>query len=341
MEAKILVTGGLGYIGSHTCVSLIEKGYEPLVIDNLSESDYEVKGRIEKITGRELLFEPIEMCNLQELDGVFQRNPDISGVIHFAAFLLVNESVDDPLKYYENNLISTMNLLKCMEKYSVAPIVFSSSCTVYGNPDVLPVGENAPVKEAESPYGNTKKIGEDILKDFSKVSGVNVISLRYFNPIGAHESSIIGEFQDGEPHHLVPYITETAVGKRAKLRVFGGDYNTRDGSCVRDYIHVVDIADAHILAVQRLIDGKSEGDFEVFNLGSGDGFTVLEMINAFESSTGISIEYELVDRRPGDVEAVYADISKARNILGWEPKRSLEEMLSSAWNFEEALKKQE
>lgn len=338
MGAKILVTGGLGYIGSHTCVSLIEQGYEPLVIDNLSESDYEVKGRIEKIVGREILFEKIEMCDFNEMNGVFERHPDIAGVIHFAAFLLVNESVDNPIKYYENNLISTMNLLKCMDKCSVGPLVFSSSCTVYGNPDDLPVGENAPVKEAESPYGNTKKIGEDILRDFSKTCGVNVISLRYFNPIGAHETSIIGEFQDGEPHHLVPYITETAVGKRKVLRVFGGDYNTRDGSCIRDYIHVVDIADAHILAVQRLIDGKNDGDFEVFNLGSGDGSTVIEMINAFESSTGISIPYEVVDRRPGDVEAVYADISKARNVLGWEPKRSLEEMLASAWNFEESLK---
>lgn len=333
-----MVTGGLGYIGSHTCVSLIEQGYEPLVIDNLSESDYEVKGRIEKIVGREILFEKIEMCDFNEMNGVFERHPDIAGVIHFAAFLLVNESVDNPIKYYENNLISTMNLLKCMDKCSVGPLVFSSSCTVYGNPDDLPVGENAPVKEAESPYGNTKKIGEDILRDFSKTCGVNVISLRYFNPIGAHETSIIGEFQDGEPHHLVPYITETAVGKRKVLRVFGGDYNTRDGSCIRDYIHVVDIADAHILAVQRLIDGKNDGDFEVFNLGSGDGSTVIEMINAFESSTGISIPYEVVDRRPGDVEAVYADISKARNVLGWEPKRSLEEMLASAWNFEESLK---
>lgn len=339
MGAKILVTGGLGYIGSHTCVSLIEQGYEPLVIDNLSESDYEVKGRIEKIVGREILFDQVEMCNLVELEALFERHPDIQGVIHFAAFLLVNESVDNPIKYYENNLISTMNLLKCMDRNSVIPIVFSSSCTVYGNPDELPVSENAAVKEAESPYGNTKKIGEDILKDFSRTCDVDVISLRYFNPIGAHHTSIIGEFQDGEPHHLVPYITETAVGKREFLRVFGGDYNTRDGSCVRDYIHVMDIADAHILAVQRLIDNKNEGDFEVFNLGSGDGSTVLEMINAFESATGISIAYEIADRRAGDVEAVYADISKAREILGWEPKRSLEEMLASAWNFEESLKK--
>ena len=340
MGAKILVTGGLGYIGSHTCVSLIEQGYTPLVIDNLSRSDYEVRGRIGKIVGGEILFEQVEMCHLEELSGVFERHLDIAGVIHFAAFLLVNESVDKPLRYYENNLISTMNLARCMDKYGVSPIVFSSSCTVYGNPDHLPAGEDAPVKEAGSPYGNTKKIGEDILRDFSKVSGINVVSLRYFNPIEAHKTSIIGEFQDGEPHHLVPYITQTAMGKRAFLRVFGGDYNTRDGSCIRDYIHVEDIAEAHILAVQRLINRKNKGDFEVFNLGSGNGSTVLEMIKAFESATGIRLAYRIVDRRPGDVEAVYADISKAREVLGWEPKRSLEEMLVSAWNFEKALKEQ-
>lgn len=338
MSHKILVTGGLGYIGSHTCVSLVERGYEPLVIDNLSESDIEVKDRIEKITGRDLLFEKVEMCDATVLEGLFEKHPDIAGVIHFAAFLLVNESVQNPLKYYENNLISTMNLLRCMEKFQVAPIVFSSSCTVYGNPEILPVDENAPIQEAESPYGNTKKMGEDILRDFSNICDVNVISLRYFNPIGAHESTHIGEFQDGEPHHLVPYITETAVGKRAFLRVFGGDYNTRDGSCVRDYIHVMDIAEAHILAVQRLIDAKNTASFEVYNLGSGDGSTVLEMIHAFTRATGIHIPFEVVDRREGDVGAVYADITKAKNTLGWVPKRSLETMLSSAWNFEESLK---
>ena len=338
MSHKILVTGGLGYIGSHTCVALVERGYEPLVIDNLSESDIEVKDRIERITGRDLLFEKVEMCDAKALEALFEKHPDIAGVIHFAAFLLVNESVQNPLKYYENNLISTMNLLRCMDKYNVCPIVFSSSCTVYGNPDMLPVGEDAPIKEAESPYGNTKKMGEDILRDFSNICDVNVISLRYFNPIGAHESTHIGEFQDGEPHHLVPYITETAVGKREFLRVFGGDYDTRDGSCIRDYIHVMDIAEAHILAVQRLIDAKNTSSFEVYNLGSGDGSTVLEMIHAFTSATGINIPFEIVDRREGDVGAVYADITKAKNTLGWVPKRSLETMLSSAWNFEESLK---
>lgn len=334
--AQILVTGGLGYIGSHTVVELIEAGYEPIVIDNLSESPIEVKERIEKLVGREIIFRQVEMCNKAEIDAVFEEFPGIVGTIHFAAFLLVNESVTKPLKYYQNNLVSTMNLLESMEAHDVKSIVFSSSCTVYGTPENPHVDENAPVQPAESPYGNTKKMGEEILRDFAATGAMNVLSLRYFNPIGAHPSSIIGEFQDGEPHHLVPYITETAIGKRAKLSVFGSDYDTRDGSCIRDYIHVIDIAKAHILAVQHLVDGKTEG-FDVINLGSGNGSTVLEMIEAFKTATGIEIAYELAPRRAGDVPAVYANIAKAKAVLGWQPEKTLEDMLRDAWNFEQSL----
>ena len=333
----ILVTGGLGYIGSHTVVELIEAGYEPIVIDNLSESPIEVKSRIEQLAGREIIFRQVEMCNKSEIDAVFEEFPTIAGTIHFAAFLLVNESVDVPLKYYQNNLVSTMNLLQSMQEHGVKNIVFSSSCTVYGTPDHPHVDENAPVQPAESPYGNTKKMGEEILRDFAHTGAVDVLSLRYFNPIGSHPSSIIGEFQDGEPHHLVPYITETAIGKREKLRVFGADYDTRDGSCVRDYIHVIDIAKAHILAVQNLVDGKTAG-FDVINLGSGNGSTVLEMIHAFKAATGIEIAYELAPRREGDVPAVYANIAKAQRVLGWTPEKTLEDMLRDAWNFEQSLK---
>ncbi|MEQ9262353.1 MAG: UDP-glucose 4-epimerase GalE [Owenweeksia sp.] len=334
---KILVTGGLGYIGSHTVVELIQAGYEPLVIDNLSESDIEVKGRIEQIVGKEIAFEQVEMCHIEELEDLFTRH-DIDGVIHFAAFLLVNESVSDPLKYYHNNLLSTTNLLRTMLAHEVYAVVFSSSCTVYGNPDQLPVTENAPIQPAVSPYGNTKKIGEDILKDTAAASDLKVISLRYFNPIGAHESALIGEFQDGEPHHLVPYITETAFGVRKELKVFGDDYNTPDGSCVRDYIHVVDVARAHISAVQRLMDGKAES-FEVYNLGTGVGVSVLDMIKAFKKATGIEIPYSIAPRREGDVEAVYADTAKANKVLGWNTQKTLEDAMGDAWRWENTLRK--
>lgn len=334
---QILVTGGLGYIGSHTVVELVQAGYEPVVIDNLSESDLDVKDRIEKIVGESIIFEQVEMCNEEELEALFIKYPKMSGVIHFAGFLLVNESVKNPLKYYDNNLRSTMNLLKMMIKYSVKPVVFSSSCTVYGVPDVLPVDENAAIKPAESPYGNTKKMGEDILRDTALASEVRCIALRYFNPIGAHETGIIGEFQDGEPHHLVPYITETAIGKRSALKVYGSDYDTRDGSCVRDYIHVVDIAQAHVRAVEVMMNEQYTTPFDVINLGSGTGSTVLEMIAAFERATGIAIAYELAPRREGDVPAVFADIAKAKRVLKWEPLRNIDQMLASAWGFERSL----
>ncbi len=335
---KILVTGGIGYIGSHTVVELMNQGYTPLIIDNLVNSDIEVVDRIEKITGQRPLFEKVEMCNFEEMKALFAKHNDIKAVIHFAAILLVEESVEKPLMYYENNLLSTVNLLKCMQIYGVKHIVFSSSCTVYGQPDELPVTENAPVKPAMSPYGNTKQICEDILRDFSKVSDIQVIALRYFNPIGAHETAIIGEFQDGPPHHLMPYITETAFGKREFLRVFGSDYNTPDGTCVRDYIHVVDVATAHISAIDRLVSGKAEAKFEVFNLGTGIGYSVLDMINAFEKATGIKIPYQLAPRRAGDVEAVYGNTSLANEKLNWKAERSLEEMMRSAWEWEKVQK---
>ncbi|HCP40263.1 MAG TPA: UDP-glucose 4-epimerase GalE [Cryomorphaceae bacterium] len=333
---QILITGGLGYIGSHTIVEMFAAGYEPIVIDNLSKSPLEVKSRIEKIIEREITFRKVELCNREEVDAVFQEFPNILGVIHFAAFLLVNESVDKPLKYYYNNLLSTINLLQSMETRGIRNIVFSSSCAVYGMPENPCVDENTPAQPAESPYGNTKVMCEKIIRDISATGTIDALSLRYFNPIGAHPSSIIGEFQDGEPHHLVPYITETAIGKRKELKVFGFDYETRDGSCIRDYIHVIDIAKAHILAVKYLIDGKTNG-FDVINLGSGKGSTVLEMINAFKRATGIAIPYSLSPRRAGDVPAVYANIAKAQHVLNWTPEKSLEDMLRDAWNFEQSL----
>jgi UDP-glucose 4-epimerase len=336
MKGKILVTGGLGYIGSHTVVELINQGYEPLIIDNLSNSDPSVLDKIDQITGKRPAFQQVEMRDLEQMQELFWSNNDIKGVIHFAAMLLVGESVEKPLEYYHNNIMSTINLLQCMKDFDVQGVVFSSSCTVYGNPDSLPVAEDAPIKPAVSPYGNTKKICEDILKDATNAMNVKAISLRYFNPIGAHETALIGEVQHGEPHHLVPYITETARGKRKELKIFGSDWNTKDGTCVRDYLHVVDLAKAHIKAIERLMDNSTGADkFEVFNLGTGTGYTVLEMVQAFEKVSGLKVPHVLADRRPGDVEAVYADNSKAEKLLGWKCELSLEDMLLSAWKWEQ------
>ena len=337
MSKKVLVTGGLGYIGSHTVIELMNQGYEPLIIDNLSNSDISVLDRLEKICGKRPEFQQVEMRDKEQLQEVFwSNNNQIAGVIHFAAVLLVGESVEQPLHYYYNNLTSTINLLECMNEFDVKPIVFSSSCTVYGNPDQLPVTENAPIKPAVSPYGNTKKICEDILKDASIAHPIKVVSLRYFNPIGAHKSSLIGEFQSGPPHHLVPFITETATGKRKKLNIFGGDWNTSDGTCVRDYIHVSDVAEAHINAMEYAIK-QSNNTFNVFNIGTGNGYSVLEMVKSFEKTTGLKVPYEIVDRRPGDVEAVYADTTKSAKELNFKTKRGLDEMLKSAWDWEKAL----
>lgn len=336
-KGKILVTGGTGYIGSHTVVELIEQGYEPIIIDNLSNSSIDVLDRIAAITDKKPLFKQVEMCNYDELNVFLSKNKDIKAVIHFAAALFVDDSVRRPLFYYANNLQSTINLFKGMVENQISNSVFSSSCTVYGNPDSLPVNEDSPLKPAMSPYGNTKKMCEEIMQDATKAYGINGISLRYFNPVGAHKSALIGEFQHGVPTHLIPYITETAIGKRATLNVFGNDYATRDGSCVRDYIHVVDLAKAHIKAVERLITSKSELGYEVFNLGSGNGQTVFEIIAAFEDATGVSIKYQVAARRSGDVEAVYADTKKANEILGWKAELDLKEMMRSAWAWEQKL----
>lgn len=334
---KILVTGGTGYIGSHTVIELINLGYEVLVIDNLSNSKAEVIDIIESITAVRPYFEKIEMCDKSALSNFFSKHADIDAVIHFAGMLQVAESVENPLKYYHNNMFSTINLLECMVAYKIKNIVFSSSCTVYGNPTQLPVTETAPVQKAMSPYGNTKQMGEEVLENVSKANDINVITLRYFNPIGAHDSARIGEIQHGVPHHLIPYITETAVGKRKQLNVFGGDYQTHDGTCVRDYIHVVDLAKAHIAAISRLIESKNEQKMEIYNIGTGLGYSVLDIIGAFDKATGLKINYQIVDRRPGDVEAVYADTSLAEQKLNWKASLGIEDMMRSAWNWEQAL----
>jgi len=332
---KILVTGGTGYIGSHTVVELLEEGMEVVIIDNLSNSEREVLDGIAAITGTEPHFEEVDLRNRNATNGVFDLHPDIQAIIHFAAFKAVGESVEKPLEYYENNLLSMIHLLEAMKKFKVDHLVFSSSCTVYGEPDVLPVTENAALKKAGSPYGNTKQICEDILQDTMRsVKGKGVISLRYFNPIGAHPSAKIGELPLGTPNNLVPFITQTAAGIRESLSVFGDDYNTPDGSAIRDYINVVDLAKAHVKAIRRLLDQKQLSAFEVFNLGTGNGLSVFEIINAFELTTGEKLNYKVVGRREGDIEKVYADTSYANSELGWKAEKGIEETLQSAWNWE-------
>ncbi|MFI5136374.1 MAG: UDP-glucose 4-epimerase GalE [Sphingobacteriales bacterium] len=334
--AKILVTGGLGFIGSHTVVELINAGYEPVIVDDLSNSQPKILDQLSKIIGFKPAFYQFDICDEQKLIEFTKAEPDIEGVIHFAAFKAVGESVQKPLKYYHNNLTSLLNLLSV---YSSKPVdfVFSSSCTVYGQPDELPVTENAPVKPAQSPYGNTKQIAEEILKD-AIVSGdvKNVIALRYFNPVGAHDSALIGELPIGVPQNLVPFITQTAIGKREKITVFGDDYNTRDGSCVRDYIHVVDLAKAHVAALKLMVNGKFSG-YDVFNLGTGNGNTVLEIIAAFERATGVKLNYEIGPRRTGDVEQVWGDVTKSENELHWKAELGIDTMMSSAWEWEKYL----
>lgn len=329
---KVLVTGGLGYIGSHTVVSLHEAGYIPVVVDNCSTSDLWVKERIELIISTKLkVYEEDVLNNARLLE--IARDEQVLGIIHFAAYILVDESVQQPAKYYRNNMLGLLSVAGVCQDLNI-PLVFSSSCSVYGNPERLPVSEEEAVKKAESPYANTKKMGEEILRDMSAAGEIRTLCLRYFNPIGAHPSALIGEFQDGVPHHLVPYIVETASGKRKELNVFGSDWDTRDGTCIRDYIHVIDIAEAHIAAMELLVSNP-DLRFDVINLGSGTGQTVLEMVHAFENSTGVKVPVRLAPRRPGDVEAVYANNEKAKRILNWQPKRTLEEMLSSAWYFEQ------
>lgn len=336
MKGKILITGGTGYIGSHTAVELIEQGYEVLIIDNLSNSEAFIVDRIEEITGTRPAFSKLDLLEEDMLDRFFEENKDIKGVIHFAASKAVGESVEKPLFYYKNNLGGMINLLNAMKKHDVENYVFSSSCTVYGQPDVLPVTEKAPVKAAESPYGYTKQVCENILKDtINSGAKIKGIALRYFNPIGAHESGLIGELPIGVPANLVPFITQTAYGIRKELSVFGDDYNTPDGSCIRDYIHVVDLAKAHIIAIERLISGKNKAGYEMFNLGTGNGFSVLEVINSFEKVSGLKLNYKIVARRAGDIEQIWADTKFANEELGWKAEKNIDEMTLSAWKWEQ------
>ena len=335
--ATILVTGGCGYIGSHTVVDLLDNGYDVISVDNNSRSNPRILDGIESITGKKIKNYKVDLCNFDDTFAIFQEN-DIRGIIHFAAYKSVGESVEKPLMYFENNLNSLINLLKCVQEFEIPYFVFSSSCTVYGNPDEIPVTEKTQPKPAESPYGYTKQMGEQIINEFAKSSGTHCILLRYFNPAGAHPSIKIGELPVGKPQNLVPAITQTAIGKIKKMYVHGNDYDTRDGSCIRDYIHVSDISHAHTLAIQYLELGTSKGLCEVFNLGTGNGVTVLEVIKAFEKVSGMHLNYEIGPRRPGDVVAIYANNDLARRILGWQPKYSLEEMMRTAWEWEQRLK---
>jgi len=342
MGKQILVTGGTGYIGSHTAVELINEGFEVVIIDNLSNSQQEVLDGIEKITGVRPSFEQFDLTDARLVEAFFQKYPKIEAIIHFAASKAVGESVDKPLLYYRNNLVSLINLLECMKNHQVANLVFSSSCTVYGQPDVLPVTEQAPIKTANSPYGNTKQICEEIIKDtLAAEKGLKTISLRYFNPIGAHPTALIGELPLGVPQNLVPFITQTAIGLRDQLKVFGNDYNTIDGSCIRDYIHVVDLAKAHVVAIKRLVENRNKLSFEVFNLGTGRGVSVLEIINAFEKVSGQKLNYQIVDRRAGDVEQVWADTRFANDELGWAAQSTLDDTLETAWKWEKRIRNKE
>lgn len=336
---KILVTGGTGYIGSHTVVELINAGHTPVIVDNLSNSNIGVLDGIKSITGESVPFYQIDVTDIQALDKVFSENHDIKGIIHFAASKAVGESVKEPLKYYRNNLVGLMNILECMKKHKVGSLVFSSSCTVYGQPDTLPVTEDAPIKPALSPYGNTKQICEEIIRDtVASCDGLHAILLRYFNPIGAHPSALIGELPLGVPQNLIPYVTQTAAGIRECLTIFGEDYDTPDGSCIRDYINVTDLAKAHVVSVDRMENGKQNSDVEVFNIGTGRGTSVFEIVNLFEKVTGVKLNYKVGPRREGDIEKVWADASIANNILGWKAEKSMEETLASAWKWQQSLK---
>lgn len=332
----ILITGGTGYIGSHTAIEIMKQGkYNVVSIDNQLNSSIKTLDRIEAISGKRLVNYAMDLCNLSAVETVFESHPDIVAVIHFAALKAVGESVEKPLWYYRNNLNSLMNILDCCAKYRVKSFIFSSSCSVYGNIDTLPVTEETPVKKAESPYANTKIIGERFIEDFVKVNpSVQCIALRYFNPVGAHASGLIGEDPINRPNNLIPVITQTAIGIIPKMTVFGGDYDTRDGSCVRDYIHVTDIADAHLKAVDYLQEGKNQTNFEIFNLGTGNGVSVLEAIQAFEKITGRQLNYEVGPRRAGDVVAIYSNSAAAKEKLGWEAQLGIYEMMDSAWKWQ-------
>ena len=333
---KILVTGGLGFIGSHTVVELQNEGFEVLIIDDLSNTTIDVLDKITSITTKNPRYFNIDLKNKNAVQQFFKEN-EVDGVIHFAASKAVGESVEKPLEYYENNIGSLVYLLQEMKANKVNNIIFSSSCTVYGQANKLPITENAPIKPAESPYGNTKQIGEEIIKDTANISEIIAIALRYFNPIGAHESAKIGELPIGIPQNLIPFVTQTAAGIRKELSVFGGDYPTPDGTAIRDYIHVVDLAKAHIIALNRLLNNKNKASFEVFNIGTGKGNSVLEVIQSFEKVTGKKLNYKLVERREGDITAAYADTTIANNELGWKAEFSLDEALLSAWKWQKTL----
>ena len=340
--ARILVTGGAGYIGSHTVVELMQQGYEVVIVDNFSNSNADVLDGIAAIVSVRPAFEQVDCNDAAAMDAVFANYPDIVGVIHFAASKAVNESVAQPLMYYRNNLMSLVTVLEQMKKHGVHNIVFSSSCTVYGQPatEYLPVDENAPIQKALSPYGNTKQINEEIIRDEAHADAqLRATILRYFNPIGAHPSALIGELPNGVPQNLLPFVTQTAVGLRKELKVFGNDYNTPDGSCIRDYIYVVDLAKAHVKAVERMLSGKAEEQVELFNLGTGRGLSVLEILNTFMQVTGVNIPYQIVGRREGDIEQVWAKPDKANNVLGWKADTPIEDVLLSAWNWEQRIRK--
>ncbi|MBQ4913941.1 UDP-glucose 4-epimerase GalE [Maribacter sp. MMG018] len=336
---KILVTGGLGFIGSHTVVELQNKGFEVIIIDDCSNSNENVLDGIERITGKRPLFVKLDLKERDKVEEFFKDYSDVEGVIHFAASKAVGESVEKPLLYYENNIGTLVYILKELSRKNKASFIFSSSCTVYGQADKMPITENAPVKEAESPYGNTKQMGEEIIRDTCKVTpNLNAIALRYFNPMGAHPSAEIGELPIGVPQNLVPFITQTGVGLREELSVFGDDYPTPDGTCIRDYIYVVDLAKAHVVALERLLEGRNKENYEVFNVGTGKGSSVLEVIKSFEKVSGKKLNYKIVDRRPGDITEAYADTTKANEVLGWKAEYTLDEAMKSAWVWEQKIR---
>lgn len=336
---KILVTGGLGYIGSHTVVELQNSGIDVIIVDNLSNSEISVLNSITNITSIEPEYHNFDLADKEACNLFFNNNSDLDGIIHFAAYKAVGESVNNPLMYYRNNLESLMNIMDNMNTRGLSNLVFSSSCTVYGQPDVLPVTEDSPRKEAESPYGNTKKMAEDIIRDTIYATDLKGIALRYFNPVGAHPTALIGELPLGVPNNLMPFITQTAVGIREQLSVFGDDYNTHDGTAIRDYIHVVDLAKAHVIAIKRLFENKNKRDFEIFNLGTGNGYSVLEVVKSFERVTDTKLNYKIVGRREGDIEKVWANTDFANKELGWKAEQDIDDMTASAWKFQLALKK--
>ncbi len=335
-KKKILITGGAGFIGSHTAVALINAGYQPVIVDNFSNSEPSVLEALEKITRTPIKCYNLDCCNPENLQLLIDKEKSFDGIIHFAAFKAVGESVQNPIKYYKNNLSSLWEILELMDKSNTTKVVFSSSCTVYGQPDQLPVTESSPIKEAESPYAYTKQVGEQILRDRIKKGGIQGVLLRYFNPIGAHPSGLIGELPQGIPNNLLPYITQTAKGIRKELSIFGDDYDTSDGTCIRDYIHVMDLAEAHVKALQYM-ENHTEVDIDHFNIGTGNGFSVLECLQAFESANGLKVPYSIAPKRAGDITKIWADTQKAEKKLNWKANRSLEEAMRDAWNWEKKL----